>query len=445
VNIIKRLLFFTLALFALTLFTYDSAQGAYNVIVIMTDDQESTSMWTMPKTNELLGSDGTVFTNSYVSNPLCCPSRATFVTGQYSSNNGVLTNMPPDGGYGLLDHDNTLPVWLQSAGYKTAFIGKWLNGYGRLDTNPEDEIPAHEEIPVGWDSWIATPGVEAYKYFDFWLNENGNMVEHPEYQTDLYAQMAVDYIDQNSADTAPFFLYISFTAPHAVLNKPITIPAARHLGTYSTETLPNPPSFNEPDISDKPSMMQYRKMSKRAINATTRLYRSKLEALLSVDDAVESIYNALVANNELENTIIIFTSDNGFLYGEHRVIAKTWPYEESIRVPLIIRHPAYLNTGAVSELVSNIDLAPTIVETAGASATIPMDGLSLLPVFQGTSLARETLLFESYFTTTIFGRKRDNVYTAVRDSRYITIERTSTGEREIYDLLNDPFQLENLW
>jgi N-acetylglucosamine-6-sulfatase len=170
-------------------------------------------------------------------------------------------------------------------------------------------------------------------------------------------------------------------------------------------------------------------MSKREIKATTGLYRSKLEA----------------ANNQLENTIIIFTSDNGYLYGEHRVITKTWPYEESIRVPLIIRHPDYLNTGASSQLVSNIDLAPTIVETAGASATIPMDGLSLLPIFQGTTLPRESLWFESFFSLSRYGRQIQNTYTAERDSEFIYIEHLSTGEREIYDIINDPFQLNNLW
>ncbi len=443
--IIRKIPFFFISLFVLTLFSYQSAQAQYNIIVIMTDDQESTSMWTMPKTNQLLGQDGTVFTNSFVSNPLCCPSRASFVTGQYASNHGVLTNRPPDGGYGLLDHTNTLPVWLQAAGYKTAFIGKWLNGYGTIDTNTTDDIPAYKEIPVGWDSWIATPGWHTYRFFDFWLNENGQMVRHPEYQTDLYAQMAVDYIDDIAADNEPFFLYISFTAPHKTYMRYVTVPATRHLGTYSSEPLPQPPSFNEADISDKPSLMQFPLLSLGEIDAITRLYRSKLEALLSIDDAVEAIYNALVANNELENTIIIFTSDNGYLYGEHRVASKTWAYEESIRVPLIIRHPAYLNTGVLTDLVLNIDIAPTLVGEAGATPTLVMDGLSLLPLFQGSSLDRESIWFESFITAFQYGRQIQNTYTVVRDSQFSYIEHSSTGEWEIYDIINDPYQLENLW
>jgi arylsulfatase A-like enzyme len=320
----------------------------------MTDDQELNSMWVMQKVNQLLAQDGTTFANSFVSYPLCCPSRSTFVTGQFAKNHGVMDVIPPTGGYGKLDHENTLSVWLQDAGYFTGFIGKWLNGYGNTDTNPSDEIPAYKEVPPGWDLWNAAVGAHAARYFDFYLNEDGKLKFYTDYQTDIYTQKAVDLINQSPSFVKPYFLFVSFTAPHTSSDG-FAVSAPRHDGYYSDEPLPKPPNFNEADVSDKSIQLQeIPLMSWGKIDYLTKLYRSRIESILSVDDAVEAIVDALIATNTLDNTVIFFTSDNGFLLGEHRLHAKTVFYENSIKVPLIIRHPDYLGIGTITQLVSNV-------------------------------------------------------------------------------------------
>lgn len=404
----------------------------------MTDDQTVESMRVMPNVTRLLGEQGVTFRNNFVSYPLCCPSRATFLTGQYSHNHGVVSNRALlGGGYEQLDSTNTLPVWLQSIGYRTTHIGKYLNGYGRRDPR---------EVPPGWTEWYTTTShVKAYGYT---ANENGTVREYgyaeEDYHTDVSARRALEVIRRQATDDQPFFLSIDFFAPHDSSTGPdnpngdpngkLPDAAPRHRGAFADEPLPTTPSFNEADVSDKPWQVRDRPaLDGTAIEAVTARYRARLASLLAVDEAVATIVRTLEEVGELDRTYVIFTSDNGFLLGEHRQPkGKQELYEESIRVPLIIRGPRVAR-GATSEaMAANIDLAPTITQIAGATPGRSMDGRSLLPLLAqpGTRIPR-TMLIENL---------SQHAYAAVRTDRYLYAEH-ETGERELYDLLEDPYQL----
>jgi N-acetylglucosamine-6-sulfatase len=413
-----------------------------NIVMVMTDDQNVRSMSVLPNVRELLARQGTTFVNSFASFPLCCPSRATYLTGQYPHNHDVVGNRPPDGGYERLRQNETLPVWLGRSGYATAHIGKYLNGYGTA--NPT-------EIPPGWQEWYGSVDPTTYRMWGYTLNENGRLRtygrpdnEDPRlYQTDVYAAKAADYIRRRAPADRPFFLSLAPLAPHSegaanTGGQGNPRPAPRHKGAFADRPLPRPPSFNEANLSDKPAHIRALKsLDPTQIARMTRNYRARLESLLAVDEAVARVVRELAARDELDNTLIIFTADNGWLQGEHRIPnGKIHPYEESIRVALVVRGPGMARNVRSATPVSNIDLASTIVETAGARPAITTDGRSLRGLDQPD--AARDLLIET-------GPKRsgDRWYAAIRTRDYVYIEH-STGEQELYDLRIDPFQRRSL-
>ncbi|HET8641624.1 MAG TPA: sulfatase [Pseudonocardiaceae bacterium] len=411
--------------------------------MIMTDDQNVSSLSVLPRTQQLLASAGTTFSNNFVSYPLCCPSRATYLTGQYPHNHGVLGNSPPDGGYAKLRGNETVPVWLSRAGYQTAHIGKYLNGYGTQ--NPT-------EVPPGWRDWHGLVDPTTYRMWGYTINHNGTTrtygqqdVEDPAlYQTDVLSALATNYIDSKAPGTQPFLLSFAPLAPHAEAGWASTNgnrnprPAPRHRGMFGDAPLPRPPSFDEADVSDKPAQVQaLPRLSAAEIARITKDYRSRLEALQAVDDAVAAIVGRLAQHGELANTLIIFTSDNGWLQGEHRIPrGKVYAYEESSRVPLIVRGPGVPAGATNAAFVSNVDLAATILDAADAVPGITIDGRSLIPIAQDPgSVAGRQLLIET-------GPKPsgNQWYAAVRGGRWAYVEH-STGERELYDQQLDPYQL----
>jgi N-acetylglucosamine-6-sulfatase len=414
-----------------------------NVVVLMTDDQTLESMRVMPGVRRTIAQRGTTFTRSLVSFALCCPSRATFLTGQYAHNHGVLGNRLPTGGYGRLDRWETLPVWLGRAGYRAMHVGKFLNRYG------QDLGPYH--VPPGWDDWHGSVDPFTYEYYGTLLNENGVLRSYPsEYSTDLYASRAVDLIRRAAEGDRPFFLSVGFLAPHGggprELDDPprpaTPVPAPRHRDRFVAEPLPPSvrASFNEGDMSDKPAYLRaLPPIGEEQAEAIEENYRQRLESLLAVDEAVVSIMNALRADGELDNTLVIFTSDNGFFHGEHRMPSeKMLAYEPSIRVPLIMRGPGVPDGAERRQLVTNADLAPTILDVAGASGTKPQDGSSLLPLLADPRLEwGRDLLIE--------GPEGFNVtsFEALRTYRYVYVEYV-TGERELYDLERDPHELRSV-
>lgn len=413
-----------------------------NVIVLMTDDQTVESLRVMPQVRRSLMREGATFENSFVSYPLCCPSRATLLTGQYAHNHGVLSNAPPAGGYQALDGAQTLPVWLRRAGYTTALVGKYLNGYGR-------ERP--REVPPGWSEWYASVDPTTYRYFGYTLNENGRLVRYgrrPEqYDTDVFADLAVDVVRRRAREAAPFFLWVSFLAPHEggptgpERVRGSALPAPRHRGRFAEEPLPRPASFDEADVSDKPPGVRGRpRLDRTHVAAITERYRLRLESLLAVDDAVGRIVSELERAGELENTLIVFTSDNGYLQGEHRIpLGKVSLYEPATRVPLVMRGPGIRAGLRLSQAVSNVDLAPTIVDVARARAGLTMDGESLWPLLRDPGIYRgRDLLHEGSG-----GSSSVLSFTALRTPRWVYAQHFS-GAEELYDLEHDPDQLVNL-
>ena len=422
----------------------NSQRARTNVVVIMTDDQTVESLRVMANVRTLLAGQGTTFENSFASFSLCCPSRATFLTGQYAHNHGVLGNSPPGGGYARLDSSNTLPVWLQRAGYRTIHIGKYLNGYPGANRT---------HVPPGWTEWYGSIDPSTYRFYNYTLNENGRLVTYgsdpASYQADVYARKGVDAIRRLATAGAPFFLSVAFLAPHSggphesddPRNSATPAPAPRHRDRFAAEALPQTASFNEADVSDKPAGIRGRPLlSSQQIANITENYRQRLESLLAVDEAVAALVAALRETGQLDRTLIVFTADNGFFHGEHRVPSgKVLLYEPSIRVPLILRGPGIPRAGRVSELAANVDLAPTIVEATGARPLRVMDGRSLLPLARDATrrTGRDILIERGP------GGNNQQIFSALRTTRYLYAEY-SNGDRELYDVVRDPDQLTSL-
>lgn len=398
-----------------------------NIVVVMTDDQDLASVGVMRKTRRMIGRQGTTFTRSFATFPLCCPSRATFLTGQYAHNHGVTSNRLPDGGYDAFRDRRTLPTSLRRAGYRTGYVGKYLNGWGEGD-----------RVPRGWHDWygLTTP----YRMFRFKLNENGQVRRYARsrgnYQTDVLARKSRMLIRQNARRNKPFFLTLQPTAPHGEpgrgSDEPNPTPAPRHRDAFRRTPLPRPPSFNERDVSDKPSFIRdTSRLSRDVKRDLTRRHRSRLASLLAVDDAVAAIVRQLRRTGELHNTVIFFTSDNGWMLGEHRLRGKPQLYEETARVPLMVRGPGFPSNLRRSQLTGNIDLAPTILDLASARSGRVMDGQSLLPFARDASVGTDrSLLLQT------------NRGIAVRTPDYM-YARYQSNEEELYDMGSDPFQLES--
>lgn len=400
-----------------------------NVVFILSDDQPPDLLKTMSFINGR--SDWIRFNKAYLNNPLCCPSRATLLSGQYSHNHKVEENNLP----GQFDESNTLATWLKSAGYKTGLIGKYFNGYpfGR---------GAYK--PAGWDSWQAFVGEG--QYYNYRLYENGTTRTYgsdvSQYSTDVLSQKAVNYI--NASTSQPFFLYYVPKAPHG----PFDVPTPRHANdpkcsAVGTSTWDRP-NFNEADVSDKPSYIKNKAMLNPSIERTHR--KKQCEMLQSVDDGVKSIFTALQNKGKLDNTVIIYMTDNGYANGSHRLAPKRCEYEECITTPLLIRYPGTKGRQS-NKLVSNVDIAPTVAQLAGALPQRKQDGYNLVPLLQPTPPSQwptdSAGLLLHYIGYGVPGDPSPVPgYWGIRQGRYKYVE-LSTGEKELYDLQADPYELQN--
>jgi arylsulfatase A-like enzyme len=368
------------------------------------------------------------FDNAFATTAVCSPSRASLYTGQYRHHHGVLGN-----GDILLSRDeSTLPVWLSQAGYATALFGKYLNGNHKI-------VP---RVPPGWNEWqtFVEDGGEndgGRVYYDYTLNQNGVLETYgrtpADYSTDLLRDRALDYIGGHA--NVPFFVVYAPFAPHA----PAT-PAPRHAGRFAGLPPWRPPNFCEPDVSRKPLWLQF--MRRIAVPAgiakTDALRIQQLESLLAVDEAVGAIEQRLERLGLADQTLVVFTSDNGLLWREHWWLSKFAAYEESIRVPLVLRYPAGLpRVGRSDVLALNIDLAPTFVEVAGAAPPPDFDGRSLLAALRGEPW-REDFLIENSGGPIVRPNR------ALRTRHAKLIETVEDGFLELYDLDHDPHELQNL-
>ena len=416
-----------------------------NIILIVTDDQDAHSLRHMAQVRRELTQQGMSFSNCCASSPGCSPSRASILRGQYPHNHGVWFSSPPDGGYPTFHERDlersTLATWLQEKGYRTALVGKYMNEYGL-------QHPEQAPVPPGWDEWYASTTID---YFDYVLVENGKVVEYgrdPEdYLTDVLTAKAVSFVNRSARGGKPFFLLLAPRAPH----DPAT-PAPRHEDAFANIGVPKPPSFDEPDVQDKPSYVRNSpRLNKKDVKRLTQIYRDRLRTLLSVDQMVAELFQALRRRNALEETYVFFTSDHGFLLGEHRRAEKGLPYEEAIRVPLLVRGPGVRQGISQPGLASNIDLAPTIAELAGATVPDFVDGRSLVPLLRGEAPAswRQAVLVEEGGRNLIEGaaigtNPPNPPFLALRQAEEVFIEYPRAGERELYDLRADPHQLKNL-
>lgn len=513
----------TQALVLLTLASLATCvNAAPNLVVILMDDLNIDATETLleggwlPNIQNHLLNQGVEFKNAFVTNPECCPSRATLLTGQYSHNHLVIANhdvnplqggiawagwMPEGGNPGR--EDSTIATWLRDAGYRTGFIGKYLNGYGLHA--PAEVADPRLYIPSGWDDWQGLVSPSVYRVYDFDINDNGTLVNHgfdeADYQTDVLAQRAVDFINESSnAGPEPFFLLLASLAPHLEVVNPtlpvvgndptggfsLTIrPAQRHLHLIDDDesngelpSLPPKPSFNEADLSDKPSCPRDLPVPEPSLTSdpycvaehpsfdaeadVPRLehqYKTILGSMLAVDDMVGRIVDELSATGELDNTVIMFTSDNGWFFGEHRLIGKELAYEESIRVPMIVRAPGGLSNVSSDAVVLNNDIAPTLAALAEITPPYDPDGANLMPLLGLSSATntwheRKRFLIERWYIPSLL--KFDGpTYLALRGldavqnftiiaTRGLPSDFNLVTHTEIYDNGIDPYQTDGI-
>ncbi len=421
------------------------ADARPNIIVILTDDQPPSTLAYLPTIKNELMAKGVVFQDGFVTTPLCCPSRASILCGQYAHNHGVLTDKYPLGGAVKFNDKNTVSTAMKSLGYQTAYVGKYLNEYSNLKPSGV--------VPPGWDEWDVLLGrnnPDFNFYYDFSMSENGQVVNYTKsqanYSTDVITKKAVDYIGRQK--DAPFFLFLGYFGPHSPY-----IAASRHKDEFRTgsqfDFTPNrPPNFNEADVSKKPSYIQESIIptSPETLDAANKQI---LRALLSVDDGVASILNALHKTGLSQNTVILFLSDNGLTIGEHRFgIDKNCPYDECSHIPYIVYAPGNFTPRIDSvHIVANIDVMPTLIDLAGGKATGKIDGQSLLPLLENMDTSwRKSLLLEHWPDT---GEDSLGVgamipqFSAIRTNEWKYVEYL-TGEKELYDLTSDPYELNNL-
>jgi len=461
--------------------TSSAASSKPNVIMFTTDDQTVRDMAVMPKTQALIGNSGATFLHAYASDPLCCPSRVTVQTGEYAHNTGVLGNTPPQGGYSSFNDKNDLPLWLQASGYRTIHIGKMPNGFG------ESGVGGPTYVPPGWGPFAGGIGPaskgEFYgfigppsSYTGFTLDQNGvdKAYTADDYSTDVYSDLAVERINSHLSNfpNDPLYMQVQFFAPH----DPAT-PATKYANAFANAPLPIDPSFNEKNVKDKPAWIRrIKRFGPGLIAKIQTRYQHRLETLLSVDDAVERIVNDLQSHGALGNTYLIFTSDQGFMQGQHRLHqGKFVPYDPSVQVPLEIRGPGVPAGSQPRALVWNGDITSTILQMTGARPNLPQDGQSMLPLAQDPAKkSTRPILFETGPPGTTFepgigtaaaaGHKVGTYvkntdldhtaqlaraivaprYRAIRTGRYL-LTKYSDGGREMYDVSQDPLMLNSVW
>jgi N-acetylglucosamine-6-sulfatase len=485
-------------------------------VVIQTDDQTLDGLYetfsafpgaavtrAMPNTLDLLAGKGMTFNRYYVPYPLCCPSRVSLLTGRYSHNNGVKGNVQPNGGYYGFSFraaaSHNLATWLQGAGYRTIHIGKFLNGYG---DEPYDD---GSHVPPGWDAWHTILRADTNHYFyGYQLNNNGQISEpygdpgswetreyglrDPAgcpfepleerpclYATDVFNWMAREEMLATSSEQ-PFYLQVDYTAPHGDFRRPAgPEPAPRHYDWFKGARLPHDRSegFDEGNVEDKPRFIRDAEHLTPNEKRTYRVYYEKqLDSLRSIDGGVKEIVDTLGQLHRLRNTYVLFTSDNGFFFGEHRLLGgKFLAYEPATHLPFLIRGPGIPQDSSTGELAANIDIAPTILDIAGVEADKSFDGRSLVPFLRDPELrSRRPILFESFVETSDVNaqgaiskapRPRRNAtasggpeatasllappkdYEGIRIGPYKYIA-WPTGEKELYDINKDPYELNNI-
>jgi N-acetylglucosamine-6-sulfatase len=402
-----------------------------SIVLILTDDQPTQTLWAMPRTERLLAAHGVKFTSFYDSVALCCPARAALLTGRYAHSTLVYGNAPPEGGSFTFRHRGddaeTLAVWLHRAGYRTGLFGKYLNGYkGGF-------------VPPGWDAFTTSarywggPGYEqgAPKHYPFTT-----------YMPNYMGTRAAQFI-RSTPRNQPLFAYYAPYAPHA---NPSPEPrfASRQV-CWACHGWPTP-DFNEKDVSDKPAFERRPPLTRPERKAVHRFRKAQIRTLLSVDVKVGRIVAALRDTGRLHDTVIVFMSDNGVMWGSHRLspTSKRNPYRKASRMPLIIRYERLGTAPRVEpRLVGNVDIAPTLAALAGASTPGSVEGVSFAPLLRNPSHRwTRTLLLENFTRHAVAGGRSPS-YCGVRTKQFLFVHYAE-GLEELYNERRDPYELHNI-
>ncbi len=462
----------------------DARNARPDVLVIQTDDQTKAALRAMrrvpggkprrvmPNTLRLMAGQGAEFTNYYVSNPTCTPSRASLLSGRYSHNNRLTRNSGESGGWlgyrALPIRKTNLATVLQDSGYRTVHLGKFLNQY------------ASKEIPPGWSGWLSDfLDYSTRSYYGYELNDGGRirgpigpkryssrrsrdhgscstLRSHCLYHTDLITRAALKVLPRKKR--RPLYMQIDFHAPHVDEIDPAgPEPAARHYGSARGTALPRPPNFNERSVGDKPKIVRrvMRRSSPAEMKTLRIAYQKTLESLRSVDESVGRIVRGLRRSGRLKNTYIFFVSDNGFFNGEHRIrSSKFLAYEEATSVPLLVRGPGVRKGIRIGEPAANIDLAPTILKLTGNTGRMKVDGRSFSGYWKRKRKAsRRPILLESAAgiplrrqsrERNLNGRLAGMPWIGLRVGPWKYVRYGRGGQTELYDLHKDPYELRNL-
>jgi N-acetylglucosamine-6-sulfatase len=429
-----------------------------NIVFVLTDDLSSDLLPYMPNVRRL-AARGTSFTNYFVTDSLCCPSRASILTGEYPHDTGIFRNTGADGGF-LAFHargleQDTYATNLQGVGYRTALLGKYLNQYSPSRIRTALGGPY---VPPGWTDW--TVAGNGYQGFGYRLARTVRVVRHgyraKDYLTNVLAREGLDFLGASVAEGAPFMLNVWTFAPHAP-----AIPAPRDAHRFAGLTAPRDPSFDEADMSDKPPWLRgHRALNDTELARVDATFRDRVRTVQAVDRMIGRLRRRLRALGVARNTYIVFSSDNGFHLGQHRLTpGKLTAYDPDVRVPLIVTGPGVPAGRTVDALTENTDLCPTFAELAGAPAPPSADGRSLVPLLRPDSAAaqavasdwRDAVLVEHHGNVggagdpdaPPAGSGNPPSYEALRSRDALYVEYAD-GERELYDLASDPFQLDNI-
>jgi N-acetylglucosamine-6-sulfatase len=445
-----------------------------NFVVIQTDDQTVQDLVVMPAVKKLLQQRGTNFTQMMTPFAICCPSRAAMMSACYPHNNKVNANFPPDGGYGVWEKYNGtkfVGAWLKNAGYHTAHIGKYINGYGYMN-NPK------AKTPQGWSEWHGSTDLSTYQMWGYRLNQptgskkygNFNVKNPKYYSTDVYRSIAQNIITEQADKKDPFYLQVAFLAPH-IETKPLKMtlskqaalaladiddpdastgiqtipprPAPRHENLLKDMKLDMDPSYNELDVSDKhPFIQALPLLTDEKTQDLVDDNRQRRQSLLAVDEAVNGIVKTLAKTGQLDNTYIVFVGDNGYVLGQHRISkGKYFPYEPALNIPFAMAGPGIKQGATINQMVTLMDITPTILDLANVKPTgrVP-DGISLKNVlFNGTPIVNRTLLLSSGPQNAPSGQPLP-LFDGVRNARY-SYWKYQDGFEELYDRSIDPYEM----
>ena len=456
-----------------------------NILFILTDDMRADELQFMPNVRRLIEHRGVNFVNSFSPYPLCCPARASLLSGKYTHNHGVWTNGAAYGFRAFHDR-STVATDLTAAGYQTAFLGKYLNGYGTEPPPDGSADDSYHYVPPGWQDWrgsvnqifgLGTPEAGGtYSYFDTTLNVNGKLEGHPgEYQTRMFGNETDDMLQGLARSPRPFFLWLSFVAPHA--GGPIEPDDPRSVvrsdgrraeissparprdvkGLFDKQIPRSLGAVPERDLSDKPSFMRSSPtLDRDEVWALTSVSRQRAESLYVVDQQVARIAKMLEEAGEFDNTIFVFSSDNGYFLGEHGMLeTKRLPYESGLRVPTLMAGPGIPEGRKRHDPFLSIDFAPTFLDIAGARTRRVMDGVSMYDVARNGDRGWTRPVFAEAGPRHLSGGREPKLeiypegpsslrFTqAVRTPRYLYVEH-ATGDKELYDLSTDPLELNSI-